>query len=203
MAAAQAAYCARWTSTGLPLAVLFVTDVDERNEMDHRKLEAALFNGHGIISLRRSIAQLAGRGSSLAPLEPRANAALKGQAFVVEGHEVSVAYFRSGYWPEQFTPKEECWDARERIEVSEAVKCPSAPAQLAGMKKVQQLLCTPVELSRFLEKDKAAWLSTTFGRQVDPSSTSKEAQEAVAEAKACRQSLAIGCSSLSWRDLGI
>ena len=44
-----------------------------------------------------------------------------------------MCYFRAGYWPEHF----ELWETRELLELSAAVKCPSAPAQLAGMKKAR------------------------------------------------------------------
>ena len=43
-----------------------------------------------------------------------------------------MVYFRSGYWPQHFAA---AWHTRQLLERSEAVKCPSAPAQLAGMKK--------------------------------------------------------------------
>lgn len=47
-------------------------------------------------------------------------------------YEVTVCYFRAGYWPEHL---KDSWHTRELLELSAAVKCPSAPAQLAGMKK--------------------------------------------------------------------
>jgi len=65
------------------------------------------------------------------------------------------------------------------MEMSEAVKCPSVPAQLAGMKKIQQLLCDPRQLHLFLEPVQAEMLSRTFARIVDPSGGSDEAQECV------------------------
>jgi len=154
--------------------VLFVAEVSENNELDHRKLEAALFRGHGVVSLRRSLAQLAEQRELLTPLAvPSPDQAPR--ALIVEGHEVTVAYFRSGYWPGHFSPAEACWAAREAIEVSEAVKCPSAPAQLAGMKKVQQLLCEPACLHRFLAPERAAALARTFARMGDPGGDSAEA----------------------------
>lgn len=186
MAEAHATYCRRWKPTGRPMVVLFVADVDEKNELDHRKLEVTLFQNHGVPSLRRSLGQLAEQKASLlAPLQPAQGTLRRSaQALVVDGYEVSVAYFRSAYWPGQFSPLEESWAVREDIEIAEAVKCPSAPAQLAGMKKVQQLLCNPATLERFIEKDKASALATTFGRQVDPSGSDKETTECVAAAKA-------------------
>eukprot|EP00933_Yihiella_yeosuensis_P060185 TRINITY_DN6233_c0_g1_i1.p1 TRINITY_DN6233_c0_g1~~TRINITY_DN6233_c0_g1_i1.p1 ORF type:complete len:560 (-),score=118.96 TRINITY_DN6233_c0_g1_i1:291-1970(-) len=190
MAVAHKAYMDRWpTSIARSRVVLFVADVEEKNELDHRKLEAALFEGHGVVSIRRSLAELGSQLSTL--LVPSSSTGdlstfKQPKALVVDGHEVTVAYFRSGYWPGNYEPFEQCWAAREAIEESAAVKCPSAPAQLAGMKKIQELLCDPSLLKRFLKTDdRVAALLKTFGKQVDPSCNSSKAQETVAEALKC------------------
>mmetsp|Transcript_92011 Transcript_92011/g.256336 ORF Transcript_92011/g.256336 Transcript_92011/m.256336 type:complete len:563 (+) Transcript_92011:63-1751(+) len=198
MAEAHRAYEGRWQATGRPRVVLFVAEASENNEMDHRKLEAALW-GHGVVSLRRSLSQLAvhgeallvrlGAGTPSRPGNPFSDGGRMGarqlepKALVIDGHEVSVAYFRSGYWPAHF-PSEACWKARELIEVSEAVKCPSVLAQLAGMKKVQQLLCEPENLGRFLAPAEAERLRRSFAGMSDPSATSEEARRCVEAAKA-------------------
>jgi glutathione synthase len=54
--------------------------------------------------------------------------------------KVSVAYFRSGYTPNDY-PTEDEWAVREMIEISSAIKCPTVGYQLAGTKKIQQVLC--------------------------------------------------------------
>mmetsp|Transcript_92010 Transcript_92010/g.256329 ORF Transcript_92010/g.256329 Transcript_92010/m.256329 type:complete len:563 (+) Transcript_92010:63-1751(+) len=198
MAEAHRAYEGRWQATGRPRVVLFVAEASENNEMDHRKLEAALW-GHGVVSLRRSLSQLAahgeallmrleagtpgGTGNALSDGGHARPGRLEPKALVVDGHEVSVAYFRSGYWPAHFT-SEACWKARELIEASEAVKCPSAPAQLAGMKKVQQMLCEPEHLRRFLAPEEAERVRRSFAGMSDPSATSEEARRCVEAAKA-------------------
>ena len=51
--------------------------------------------------------------------------------------EVSVAYYRCGYTPADY-PGEAEWSAREAIEKSSAIKCPSVAYHLAGTKRVQQ-----------------------------------------------------------------
>lgn len=51
-------------------------------------------------------------------------------------------YFRSVYDPSDF-PNAESWEARTQVELSNAIKCPSILTQLAGCKKVQQVLTTP------------------------------------------------------------
>ncbi|CAK8997917.1 Glutathione synthetase (GSH synthetase) (GSH-S) (Glutathione synthase) [Durusdinium trenchii] len=164
IAMAHEAYSSRWEPLGLPRVVLFIVLEEEKNELDHRKLELAAFQ-QGICSLRRSLAQLS-RTCELRPLVAR--------------KQVTVAYFRSGYWPQHF---EGAWLCRQQLERSEAAKCPSAPAQLAGMKKVQQLLCDSAELSRFLSEEQAAAVSSTFAKQFDPSNTSVETREAVQAAR--------------------
>lgn len=60
--------------------------------------------------------------------------------------EVAVVYMRAGYGPADY-PNDEAWEARFQIERSNAIKCPSILTQLAGAKKVQQVLATPISLS--------------------------------------------------------
>lgn len=68
--------------------------------------------------------------------------------------EVAVVYFRSGYSPDQY-PTEREWEARMMIEKSQAIKCPWVGAQLAGTKKVQQVLANPNMLQRFLRDEQS------------------------------------------------
>merc|ERR1711860_149398 len=65
------------------------------------------------------------------------------------------------------------------IEASEAVKCPSAPAQLAGMKRVQLLLAEPAVLGRFLPEPDVKLLMRSFARMGDPSKEDAEARACV------------------------
>lgn len=57
-------------------------------------------------------------------------------------YEVAVVYLRAGYGPGDY-PDEQAWDARRQLERSAAIKCPTVLTQLAGTKKVQQVLATP------------------------------------------------------------
>ena len=50
------------------------------------------------------------------------------------------------------------WDARERVESSLAIKCPSVDYQLVGTKKIQQVLADPKILSRFCSPEDSALL---------------------------------------------
>lgn len=64
--------------------------------------------------------------------------------------EVSLLLFRCMYAPEHFQvpdaallgESDEMWQLREVLEASDAVKVPTVLAQLAGMKKIQQVLST-------------------------------------------------------------
>ncbi|KAJ1676110.1 Glutathione synthetase, partial [Spiromyces aspiralis] len=67
----------------------------------------------------------------------------------VDGHEISVIYFRAGYTPHDY-PTEREWTTRLRLEQSYAIKCPTVAHHLAGSKKVQQVLAQPSVLKRFL-----------------------------------------------------
>ncbi|XP_055844624.1 glutathione synthetase-like isoform X2 [Episyrphus balteatus] len=81
----------------------------------------------------------------------------KNNELFIDGHEVSVVYFRAGYEPGHYHSQNE-WDARYLVECSKAIKSPSIHYHLAGTKKVQQALATPGMLERFItdpEKVKA------------------------------------------------
>ena len=54
------------------------------------------------------------------------------------------------------------WAARRRIELSMAIKCPTVAYQLAGTKKVQQVVARSGVLERFLSPDDAKFMRTCF-----------------------------------------
>lgn len=66
----------------------------------------------------------------------------------VDGYEIAVAYFRTGYMPQDYS--EQAWEARLMMERSRAVKCPDIATQLVGTKKVQQELSRPRVLEKLL-----------------------------------------------------
>ncbi len=74
---------------------------------------------------------------------------------------VSVVYYRAGYAPHDY-PSEAEWAARVLIERSAATKCPTVGYQLAGTKKIQQALCEPGVLERFLSGSDCALLRKCF-----------------------------------------
>ncbi|KAI6180635.1 Glutathione synthetase [Aphelenchoides besseyi] len=63
---------------------------------------------------------------------------------------IGLVYFRAGYAPDHYHGERE-WDARLRMELSIAIKCPWIGLQLANTKKVQQVLAKPGVVERFLE----------------------------------------------------
>ena len=62
--------------------------------------------------------------------------------------EISVVYLRAGYGPGDY-PSDTEWNARRLLEQSRAIKCPTIITQLAGCKKVQQVLAMPGVLERY------------------------------------------------------
>lgn len=91
-------------------------------------------------------------GSSIGRSRAASNAAAsKGRRdlLMLDGHEISVVYFRAGYTPDDYPTNDE-WEARALLEHSFAVKCPCIGYHLAGTKKVQQVLAEPGEVERFL-----------------------------------------------------
>jgi glutathione synthetase len=69
--------------------------------------------------------------------------------------EVSVAYFRAGHTAAELVNNGPGIAARLQIERSRAIKCPSIPGQLAGMKVVQMALSLPGTLERFMPDEEA------------------------------------------------
>jgi len=110
----------------------------------------------------------------------------------VNGIEVSVAYFHTTYSPEHFQ-NATYWRNRELIEKSCAIKVPSIPTQLAGTKKIQQVLSKPEVLKRFIlpitkvkETNHGNLLfnriMNVFATQVDPYSSEERCKAVVAAA---------------------
>ncbi len=77
---------------------------------------------------------------------------------------MSVAYYRAGYTPTDY-PSESEWQARQLVEESAAIKCPSVGYQLAGTKKIQQVLTQKNVLEKYLTSDQCATLRQCFAQQ--------------------------------------
>ncbi|KAI0128910.1 hypothetical protein BJ170DRAFT_352174 [Xylariales sp. AK1849] len=112
--------------------------------------------------------------------------------------EVAVVYMRSGYGPSDY-PDTSAWEARYHLERSAAIKCPTVLTQVAGTKKVQQVLATPSEsssgpsiLHRFLSPATHPTslddLESTFTNiyPLDTSSAGQRARELALDSEKCK-----------------
>lgn len=135
--------------------ILMVAQPDEVNVVDQRLLEYELFNKYGIICVRATLEQIS-RKTTIGE-----NNRL---IFVPHGAEISVVYYRSGYSPRDY-PTDVEWISRERLERSHAIQCPSVLTQLAGTKKIQQLLTQPEFIAKIephLSEEQMALIRKTF-----------------------------------------
>ncbi|ORY87840.1 glutathione synthase [Protomyces lactucae-debilis] len=134
--------------------VMFVVQADERNVFDQRWLSTCLMDNDGIQSYRVAFTDIQQRCSV------SADGTLTLQT--PDGEvEVSVVYFRAGYGPEDYKSDRE-WQSRRLLEQSKAIKCPTVITQLAGSKKVQQVLSDSGIVERFIDTQDAAKLRETF-----------------------------------------
>jgi glutathione synthetase len=164
-----------------PLCVLFVVQDPERNVFDQRHLEYALLEQHGVRSFRLPF----GQTLSHTTLDADRTLVYTPPNSPSTTFEVTTIYFRAGYSPDDY-PREEDWTARLHLEKSRAIKCPSILTQLAGCKKVQQVLATPhsPHLKRFLPDSAVAErVLATFAPiyPLDNSEAGKEARKLAAD----------------------
>lgn len=78
--------------------------------------------------------------------------------------EIALLYYRAGYTPDDYYTENE-WIAREKVENSRAIKCPSIAMQLVGTKKIQQVLDKENQVEKFVSEQDAAEIRKTFVRQ--------------------------------------
>ncbi|KAF9068612.1 hypothetical protein BDP27DRAFT_1327004 [Rhodocollybia butyracea] len=124
--------------------ILFVVQAGERNIFDQLWLEYELLEKHSIYVVRRTFDELA----------EQAKISTNGSTLTIESPgepavEISTIYYRAGYTPDDY-PTEAHYETRFTLERSRAIKCPTIPLQLAGGKKVQQVLTEPGILEHFL-----------------------------------------------------
>lgn len=110
----------------------------------HTKLTVS---SHGIPVLRHTFAEL----GDLAQIDRSTKRLLIPSSLEPDGapSEVAVIYYRSAYTPNDYPTSAE-WTTRLLLERSKAIKCPSMALQLAGAKKIQQVLSEPGVLEDFL-----------------------------------------------------
>ncbi|KAF6755858.1 glutathione synthase [Ephemerocybe angulata] len=144
IAAGHAAYV---SNGGSPSSkILFVVQAGERNVFDQRWLEYELLEKHSIHSIRQTFEELitsssVDTSSSSLKITPTDSPN--------ESIEISVVYYRAGYMPHEY-PSQEYYSTRFKLESSRAIKCPTIPLQLAGGKKIQEVLGRKGLVERFL-----------------------------------------------------
>lgn len=124
--------------------VLFVVQEGERNVFDQRALEYQLLRRHHIQSVRLTFAEIAQR----AQIDDDKVLWLS-NPLAADPVEVALVYYRAAYGPGDYTSSAD-WDTRVLLERGAAIKCPSMALQLAGAKKVQQVLAEPGVLEDML-----------------------------------------------------
>ena len=149
--------------TESPRCVLFLVEQSEHNIFDQRHLEYGLLDGYGIRSFRlpfhrtldyTKLSVEHGNALIYSPEIPSQS----------KEYEVTTVYFRTAYTASDYCGPED-WISRLHLERSAAIKCPSILTQLAGCKKIQQVLATPdsPHLERFLpDPHEAALVRRTF-----------------------------------------
>ena len=129
-------------------ALLILVQPKERNWFDQMGLFAAL-SQRGVRVVRATLAEVHQKGK------------LKNGDLWVGPQRIGVVYFRAGYSPGDL-PDEESRSARRMLEASTAVLVPEASMQLAGTKKIQQVLADYSILSEFVPESVADQLKAYF-----------------------------------------
>ena len=129
-------------------ALLMLVQPKERNWFDQMGLFAAL-SQRGVKVVRATLAEVHDRGK------------LKNGDLWVGPQRIGVVYFRAGYSPGDL-PDEESRSARRMMEASSAVLVPEASMQLAGTKKIQQVLVGSGVLSQFVPESVGEQLKAYF-----------------------------------------
>jgi glutathione synthetase len=129
-------------------ALLMLVQPKERNWFDQMGLFAAL-SERGVRVVRATLAEVHQKGK------------LKNGDLWVGPQRIGVVYFRAGYAPGDL-PDEDSRSARRMLEASSAVLVPEASMQLAGTKKIQQVLADSSILSEFVPESVADQLKAYF-----------------------------------------
>jgi glutathione synthase len=166
-----------------PTCVIFLTQVGERNVFDQRHLEYQVAES-SIPVFRLPFSDIL--SSTTISETPSRQLLYRLSSNPSRVFEVAVIYLRAGYGPGDYTD-ETSWQARYHLERSAAIKCPTVLTQLAGTKKVQQVLATPrpssepSSLSKFIKDDteqaKELWKTFTNIYPMDTSEAGLEARK--------------------------
>jgi glutathione synthase len=135
-------------------AIAMIVQPREANAFDQRMLELELRNA-GIVTVRLTLENVADECK------------LREGHLCHRGRVFSVVYFRAGYAPQDLATNL-AQNGRKLIENSDAILVPSARMQLAGTKKVQQLLTKSSVLQQFADNSQARLLKSCFAVQYGP-----------------------------------
>ncbi|KAK0646042.1 hypothetical protein B0T16DRAFT_152223 [Cercophora newfieldiana] len=172
-----------------PTCVVFLVQDGERNIFDQRHLEYALADT-GAPVFRLPFSQILTR-TSIPPADPLRPLLYHPPHNPSLTFEVAVAYLRAGYGPGDYASPS-AWEARYQVERSRAIACPTVLTQLAGMKKVQQVLATPGSdtLSRFVpDPNSLIAVRRTFTNifPLDSTPAGLEARKLATDPEACQR----------------
>ena len=135
---------------GFPDGVmLLICQPSEGNRFDQLGLEQLLWDEHQIPTVRKTLADVFESGC------------IRQGHLVLEGKIVALSYYRAGYSPDDFQ-KIEAVKGRKLIEASSTIQVPDLQMQLAGMKKIQQVLTKPEILNNFTSSETSKHLLKTF-----------------------------------------
>ena len=174
--------------------IIFLTQSGERNVFDQRHLEYQITKSSPSIPVFRLPYAEILKHTSIANTSKR-QLLYRLPQNPGKVYEVAVVYMRSGYGPSDY-PDQTAWDARYHLERSHAIKCPTVLLQLAGTKKVQQVLATPRPssassmLGRFIKEDTESatelWKTFTNIYPMDTSEAGLEARKKALDPKLCQ-----------------
>jgi len=108
----------------------------ERDLFDQRQLEFELFHQHSIRVIRQAFEQL--RHNASLTIDRTLYVQILGCEDPVE---ISTVYYRAGSNPPEYSAVG--FSTRPLLEQTKAFKCPSLSLQLAGCKKIRQVLTCP------------------------------------------------------------
>ena len=129
--------------------MMLVSQPAESNRFDQLGLEQLLWEKYKIQTLRKTLTEIYESGS------------LREGHLIIAGKKVALTYYRAGYTPDDFR-NSEALKGRQLIEASSTIQIPDLPMQLAGMKKIQQVLTRPEILSAFVSKEISQRFLKTF-----------------------------------------
>lgn len=191
----QAAYKTYGNSElGHQTCVIFLVQGGERNIFDQRHLEYELQRSSNAPVFRLPFSKIL-QQTSIADT-PKRQLLYRLPSNPSKVFEAAVVYLRAGYGPGDY-PNTADWDARYHVERSNAIKCPTVLTQLAGAKKVQQVLATPkpssqpAELGRFIQegsKDfQEIWQTFTNIYPMDTSEAGLAARKLALDPEQCQK----------------